>query len=189
MFNHVAPYRYLLPNLYLSVADIANPDLFVCSSRTYISLYIARFYEEHYQPSSESAGPACQKTVIGHPVLGAGWVATICTGFARPLWQFHHVYAVSFGASGVPYSNASANGSLAKTNIEFKCPSCRVDQIPNNTALVLDDMAVIYTLPTLLPPTFRELADCVLRHIMSIGMVNKCTRDHFTVSDGEHQIS
>ena len=29
VFNHVAPYRYLLPNLYLSVADIANPDLFV----------------------------------------------------------------------------------------------------------------------------------------------------------------
>ena len=27
MFNPVAPYQYLLPNLYLSVADIANPDL------------------------------------------------------------------------------------------------------------------------------------------------------------------
>ena len=25
MFIPVAPYRYLLPNLYLSVADIANP--------------------------------------------------------------------------------------------------------------------------------------------------------------------
>ena len=28
VLNHVAPYQYLLPNLYLSVADIANPDLF-----------------------------------------------------------------------------------------------------------------------------------------------------------------
>ena len=28
MFNPVAPYRYLLPNL--SVADIANQDLFAC---------------------------------------------------------------------------------------------------------------------------------------------------------------
>ena len=47
MFNPVATYRYLLPNLYLSVAGIANPDLFACSSRACISLDIARFYEEH----------------------------------------------------------------------------------------------------------------------------------------------
>ena len=47
MFNPVAPYRYLFPNLYLSVADIANPDLFACGSRTWISLDIVRVYEEH----------------------------------------------------------------------------------------------------------------------------------------------
>ena len=29
VFNHVAPYGYLLPNLYLFIADITNPDLFV----------------------------------------------------------------------------------------------------------------------------------------------------------------
>ena len=46
MFIPVAPYRYLLPNLYLSVADNANPDLLACGSRTWISLDIARFYEE-----------------------------------------------------------------------------------------------------------------------------------------------
>ena len=34
MFNPVAPYQYLIPNLYLSVADIANPDLFACGSRS-----------------------------------------------------------------------------------------------------------------------------------------------------------
>ena len=28
VFNHVAPYGYLLPNMYLFIADIANPDLF-----------------------------------------------------------------------------------------------------------------------------------------------------------------
>ena len=61
MFNPVAPYRYLLPNLYLSVADIANPYLFVCGSRTWISLDIARFYEEHCQPSSGSAWLAWPK--------------------------------------------------------------------------------------------------------------------------------
>ena len=30
MFNPVAPYGYLLPNVYLFMADITNPDLFVC---------------------------------------------------------------------------------------------------------------------------------------------------------------
>ena len=85
MYNPVAPYRSLLPNLYLSVADIANPDLFACGGRTWTSLDIARFYEEHCQLSSGSAWPACPKTVIGTPSLGACWVDTIYTGFARPL--------------------------------------------------------------------------------------------------------
>ena len=57
MFNPVALNRYLLSNLYLSVADIANPDFFACSSRTCISLDITRFYEEHCQPSSGSGLP------------------------------------------------------------------------------------------------------------------------------------
>ena len=30
MFNPVAPYRYMLPTVYLFVGDIANPDLFAC---------------------------------------------------------------------------------------------------------------------------------------------------------------
>ena len=30
MFNPVTPYGYLLLNVYLFMADIANPDLFVC---------------------------------------------------------------------------------------------------------------------------------------------------------------
>ena len=29
VFNHVAPYGYLLPNMYLFIADITNPDSFV----------------------------------------------------------------------------------------------------------------------------------------------------------------
>ena len=43
---HVTLYRYLLPTMYLSVADIANPDLLGCGCRTWKSLDIARFYEE-----------------------------------------------------------------------------------------------------------------------------------------------
>ena len=29
VFNPVTPYVYLLPNMYLFIADIANPDLFM----------------------------------------------------------------------------------------------------------------------------------------------------------------
>ena len=79
MFNPVVPYRYLLPNLYLSVAYIANLDLFACGSRTWISLDITLFYEEHFQPSSGFAWSACPKKVIGLPLLGAGGVDKICT--------------------------------------------------------------------------------------------------------------
>ena len=55
MFNPVAPYRYLLPTVYLFMVDIANPDLFVCGCRTCICLAITHFYEEQRQPSSGSA--------------------------------------------------------------------------------------------------------------------------------------
>ena len=47
VFNPVAPYRYLLHNLYFSVADITYPEFLACGSRTWISLDIVRFYEEH----------------------------------------------------------------------------------------------------------------------------------------------
>ena len=43
-------YRYLPPNLYLSVVDIANPELFACGSRTWISLDIGRFYDSKSMP-------------------------------------------------------------------------------------------------------------------------------------------
>ena len=65
MFNHVARYRFLLPNLYLSVADIANPDLFACGSRTWISLDIA----------GHSAGPhgrLAPKNSNRGPIAGGG---------------------------------------------------------------------------------------------------------------------
>ena len=72
MLNHVAPYRYMLPNLYLSVANIANPDFFACVSRTWISLDIGHFYEEYCQPSSGSAWPACTKNGNRSPITGGG---------------------------------------------------------------------------------------------------------------------
>ena len=42
---------YLLHNLYLSVADIANAELFMCVCRTWICLDIFRFHEEQYHPA------------------------------------------------------------------------------------------------------------------------------------------
>ena len=86
MFNPVAPYRYLLPAMHLSVAEIENPDLLACGYWAWISLDIARFYEEQYQPSSGYAWPACtKKTVNRSTIAGAGGVGTICTVVSRPL--------------------------------------------------------------------------------------------------------
>ena len=42
-----SPYGYLLPTMYLCMADIVNPYLFVCGYRTSICLDITRFYEDH----------------------------------------------------------------------------------------------------------------------------------------------
>ena len=52
VFNPVAPYGYLLPNMYLFIADIANPGSFVCCCRTWSSRDITRFCDE---PSIGSA--------------------------------------------------------------------------------------------------------------------------------------
>ena len=38
VFKPVAPYRYLLPTVYLSVTDILNPRLLACGCQTWISM-------------------------------------------------------------------------------------------------------------------------------------------------------
>ena len=70
-------------NLYLSVADIANPDLFVCGNRTYINLDIAPFVRSIASHPAGSPGRLAQK--YEPPFLRAEGLDTICTGFARPL--------------------------------------------------------------------------------------------------------
>ena len=67
------------PPVYLFMAYIVNPDLFVCSCRTWIWLDITRFYEEQRQASSGSAWPACPKIVNRAPIAGGGGFDTICT--------------------------------------------------------------------------------------------------------------
>ena len=77
MFNLAAPYRHLIPTMYLFTAGIANPDLFVCGCRTW-----THFSEEQRQPFSGSAWPAgpkngksgyhcwCFNTMIAPPLVG-----------------------------------------------------------------------------------------------------------------------
>ena len=74
VFNPVAPYGYLLSDMYLFMADITNPDFLVWSCRTWIGLDITRFCEQQRQPSSGSAWPACPKTVNRDPIAGGGEV-------------------------------------------------------------------------------------------------------------------
>ena len=80
MFNSVAPYGYLLSTVYLFMAYIANPDLFVCGCRTWVCLDITHFYEEKRQPSSGSVWP-----VNRAPMAGAGGFETICTAVCNRL--------------------------------------------------------------------------------------------------------
>ena len=51
VFNPVALYGYLLPPVYLLMAYITNPDLFVCGCRIWIWLDFNDYYEEQRQPS------------------------------------------------------------------------------------------------------------------------------------------
>ena len=74
VFNPVAPYGYLLSDMYLFMADITNPDFLVWSCRTWIGLDITRFCEQQRQPSRGSAWPACPKTVNRVLIAGGGEV-------------------------------------------------------------------------------------------------------------------
>ena len=68
MFNPVAPYQYRLPTVYLFMANITNPGLFVCSCWTWICFDITRFYEEQRQ----------QKKRKSTHMAGARGLNTIC---------------------------------------------------------------------------------------------------------------
>ena len=57
VFNPVAPYRYLLTTVYLCMADMVNPDLFVCCCRTWIYLDIT---QKTVNRASMAGGGRCQ---------------------------------------------------------------------------------------------------------------------------------
>ena len=70
-------------------------------------------------------GRLAPKTVIGPPLLGAGVVDTMWTGFARPLWQLHRVKAVSFGAQTHSSFSISFKKSILK-NMTISISGLRV---------------------------------------------------------------
>ena len=74
LFNPVAPYGYLLPNVYFIMADIENPYSFVCVCRFWICLDITRFYEEAPAIQLVRMAGLPQKTVNQDPIFGAGRV-------------------------------------------------------------------------------------------------------------------
>ena len=133
MFNPVAPYRYLLPTVYLFMADIANPDLFVCNCRTWIYLDITHFYEEQPHPSSGSAWPDCPKTVNWAPLLGVGGLDTIYTSVCN----FHDsstflifIFLVMEGILWIPrvtllanYMKVSQSYPSLNSSPHLPCPS------------------------------------------------------------------
>ena len=82
VFNPVAPYGYLLSDMYLFMAHITNPDFLVLSCRTWIGLDITRFCEQQRQPSSGSAWPACPKNGKSDPHC---WGRGGSTQFAQQL--------------------------------------------------------------------------------------------------------
>ena len=82
VFNPVAPYGYLLSDMYLFMADITNPDFLVLSCRTWIGLDITRFCEQQRQPSSGSAWPTCPKNGKSGPHC---WGRGGSTQFAQQL--------------------------------------------------------------------------------------------------------
>ena len=78
MFNYVAPYRYLLPNMYLSVTDNANPYFFgIVVGAGLVSTSTAFMRSSAIHP----AGPhdRLAKEVNRAPNAGAGGVESICT--------------------------------------------------------------------------------------------------------------
>ena len=63
VFNPVAPYGYLLSDMYLFMADITNPDFLVSTSPAFVS-----------SSASHPAGRHAKKTVNRAPNAGGGEV-------------------------------------------------------------------------------------------------------------------
>ena len=92
-----------------------------------------------------------------------------------------HLLTFSLGA--VSYSLANSDGSPAKTNKadllhaieELVVKDCIATTMPPNGALVVDGMAVIYSISKI-PATFGELAHNILQILIDLGRQYQCQR-------------
>ena len=87
-----------------------------CICRTWNRLDISRFMRSSTSQSAGLHDWLAKNTVIGPPLLGAGWVNTICTGFAIPLclleschYSHHHHCFTKPVASLCPHIVLSLN--------------------------------------------------------------------------------
>ena len=83
MFNLVAPYLYLLPTIYLFMADITNTDLFVCGCRTWMCSTSPAFVRSSASHTAGPHGRFAQKRSIGNSLVGAGGFDTISTAVCK----------------------------------------------------------------------------------------------------------
>ena len=106
VFNPGAAYRYLLPTVYLFIADMWNPDFFVCCCRTWICLDITLLYEEQRQSSSQSAWPTYSQNGKSGRHCWGGDFDSICTAACQNrcdcftacrLWRLEPVDLRQFG--------------------------------------------------------------------------------------------
>ena len=74
VFNPVAPYGYLLSDMYLFMADITNPDFLVKSCWTWIGLDISAFVSSSASHPAGPHGRHAQKKVNRAPIAGGGEV-------------------------------------------------------------------------------------------------------------------
>ena len=108
MFNPVAQYPYLLPNGNLSVADIANLDLFACGGRTWISLDIERFYEAHCQLFLRLMLVLCRT---------GDEVAVVCNPIGMGRWSELMVVRVCHSDEVMREAHANDNNNIILYNI------------------------------------------------------------------------
>ena len=113
VFNHVAPYRHLISNMYLSVSDSANPYFLVCCCRTWISLDIARFYDEQ---CCHPAGPisGCRR---GQHNLHSGVPDRCDSSTPCRLCGLEPIHVIYWLVTLLPYTCANAKvGSALELN-------------------------------------------------------------------------
>ncbi len=94
---------------------------------------------------------------------------------------------LQYPLGNAPFAIAASNSNyLVKTNkakllqaVENKSPSCHVTEVPEGSALIVDDMAILHSLPKPLPATYGALAQLILNVILTLAGVYKLYQSGF----------